>query len=167
MHCLQPVLRSSSVARAAPAYHGPLQLPVADCAVMAQSHIGLTGAATSIGEQPLKGLLDPAAMARLALGEALTNLVWARITALHDVKASPRFLLSCAVLLLVARFLCARFCVLGRGALGSGLEPAPGVDRSTCLPAFPTARKHTRPDQRTRGSESPHLSPPSHPPHHP
>lgn len=83
---------------------GPLQLPVADCAVMAQSHFGLTGAATSIGEQPLKGLLDPAAMARLALGEALTNLVWARITALHDVKASPRFLLPCAVLLLVARF---------------------------------------------------------------
>lgn len=27
-------------------------------------------------------------MARLALGEALTNLVFARVTALHDVKAS-------------------------------------------------------------------------------
>ena len=33
---------------------GPLQLPVADVAVMAQSHFGHTGSATSIGEQPLK-----------------------------------------------------------------------------------------------------------------
>lgn len=54
---------------------GPLQLPVADVAVMAQAHTGLTGAASAIGEQPLKGLVDPAAMARLALAEALTNLV--------------------------------------------------------------------------------------------
>ena len=33
---------------------GPLQLPVSDVAVMAQTHFGLTGIATSIGEQPLK-----------------------------------------------------------------------------------------------------------------
>jgi hypothetical protein len=33
---------------------GPLQLPLADVAVMAQSHFDLTGAATAIGEQPLK-----------------------------------------------------------------------------------------------------------------
>lgn len=35
-----------------------------------------------------QGLIDPKAMARLALGEALTNLVMARITSLGDVKAS-------------------------------------------------------------------------------
>ena len=57
---------------------GPLQLTVADVAVIAQSHFGTTGAATAIGEQPIKGLLDPAAMARMTVGEALTNLVWAR-----------------------------------------------------------------------------------------
>ncbi len=61
---------------------GPLQLPVADVAVMAQCHQGLTGAATAIGEQPLKGLISPAAMARLALGEAITNLCFAKATAL-------------------------------------------------------------------------------------
>ena len=59
---------------------------------MAQSHFGLTGAATAIGEQPIKGLLDPAAMARLALGEALTNLVWAAVTSLADVKASVNWM---------------------------------------------------------------------------
>ena len=33
---------------------GPLQLPVSDVAVMAQTHFGLTGSATAIGEQPIK-----------------------------------------------------------------------------------------------------------------
>ena len=63
---------------------GPLQLPVADVAVTAQTHFGLTGAATAIGEQPLKGLIDPAAMARLALGEALTNLVSPSVSMASD-----------------------------------------------------------------------------------
>lgn len=71
---------------------GPLQLPVADVAVMAQSHYGVTGAATAIGEQPIKGLLDPAAMARLALAEALTNLVWAAATSIPDIKASVNWM---------------------------------------------------------------------------
>jgi phosphoribosylformylglycinamidine synthase len=71
---------------------GPLQLTVADVAVIAQSHFATTGAATAIGEQPLKGLLDPAAMARLAVGEALTNLVWARVTALEDVRCSANWM---------------------------------------------------------------------------
>ncbi len=71
---------------------GPLQLTVADVAVIAQSHFGTTGAATAIGEQPLKGLLNPAAMARLAVGEALTNLVWARVTALEDVRSSANWM---------------------------------------------------------------------------
>jgi phosphoribosylformylglycinamidine synthase len=71
---------------------GPLQLTVSDVAVIAQSHFGTTGAATAIGEQPLKGLLDPAAMARMAVGEALTNLVWARVTALEDVRSSANWM---------------------------------------------------------------------------
>jgi phosphoribosylformylglycinamidine synthase len=71
---------------------GPLQLTVADVAVIAQSHFGVTGAATAIGEQPVKGLIDPAAMARLCVGEALTNLVWAPASALGDVKCSGNWM---------------------------------------------------------------------------
>ena len=71
---------------------GPLQLPLSNVAVIAQGFEGITGAATACGEQPIKGLLDPAAMARMALGESLTNLVWARITALNDVKASGNWM---------------------------------------------------------------------------
>ncbi|RZC92248.1 hypothetical protein C5167_026880 [Papaver somniferum] len=71
---------------------GPLQLTLADVAVIAQSYTEHTGGACAIGEQPIKGLLDPTAMARLAVGEALTNLVWAKITSLSDVKASGNWM---------------------------------------------------------------------------
>jgi len=71
---------------------GPLQLTVSDVAVIGQSHFGVTGAAMAIGEQPIKGLLNPAAMARMCVGEALTNLVWARVSALEDVKCSGNWM---------------------------------------------------------------------------
>ncbi|KAI5060536.1 hypothetical protein GOP47_0024956 [Adiantum capillus-veneris] len=57
-----------------------------------KSYTGLTGGACAIGEQPVKGLLNPKAMARLAVGEALTNLVWAKVSALEDVKASGNWM---------------------------------------------------------------------------
>lgn len=71
---------------------GPLQITLADVAVIAQTYTDLTGAACAIGEQPIKGLLNPKAMARLAVGEALTNLVWAKVTSLSDVKASGNWM---------------------------------------------------------------------------
>ncbi|CAL0301458.1 unnamed protein product [Lupinus luteus] len=71
---------------------GPLQIPLADVAVTAQTFTDVTGGACAIGEQPIKGLLDPKAMARLAVGEALTNLVWAKVTSLSDVKASGNWM---------------------------------------------------------------------------
>ena len=71
---------------------GPLQLTVADVAVVAQSHLGLTGAAIAIGEQPIKGLINPAAMARLSVGEALTNIVWAAISGIEDIRCSANWM---------------------------------------------------------------------------
>ena len=71
---------------------GPLQATVADVAVIAQSHFGVSGAATAIGEQPIKMLVDPKAGARMAVGEALTNLVWAQIDALEGVKCSANWM---------------------------------------------------------------------------
>jgi phosphoribosylformylglycinamidine synthase len=76
---------------------GPLQLPLADVAVIAQSHFPsesgkYTGAATAIGEQPIKGLIDPAAMARMTVGEALTNIVWASVSELRDIKCSGNWM---------------------------------------------------------------------------
>ena len=71
---------------------GPLQLTVSDVAVIAQSHFGLTGAAISIGEQPVKELIDPAAMARMSVGEALTNIVWAQVSGLGDIRCSGNWM---------------------------------------------------------------------------
>ncbi|KAM9763176.1 phosphoribosylformylglycinamidine synthase isoform 1-T1 [Menidia menidia] len=71
---------------------GPLHTPLADAAVVALSPFSLEGAATAIGEQPIKGLVCPAAGARMAVGEALTNLVFARVTALKDVKCSGNWM---------------------------------------------------------------------------
>ncbi len=71
---------------------GPLQLTVADVAVVAQSHFGLSGIATAIGEQPIKMLLDPAAGARMAVGEAWTNLIWAKIDDPLQVKCSANWM---------------------------------------------------------------------------
>ena len=71
---------------------GPLQLTVSDVAVIAQSHFGTTGAAISIGEQPIKELIDPAAMARMSVAEALTNIVWAQVSSLEDVRCSGNWM---------------------------------------------------------------------------
>ena len=71
---------------------GPFHTPLADCGVIAHTHTDVAGAATAVGEQPIKGLLDPAAMARLSVAESLTNLVWAPVTALGDVKCSANWM---------------------------------------------------------------------------
>jgi len=71
---------------------GPLELTVSDAAVIAQSHFGVTGAAISIGEQPIKGLIDPAAMARMTVTEALTNMIWVKISSLEDIKCSGNWM---------------------------------------------------------------------------
>ncbi len=67
---------------------GPLQLPVSNVSAIAQSHFSLSGAATSIGEQPIKMLVDVKAGARMALGESLTNMVWAKISSIRNIKSS-------------------------------------------------------------------------------
>jgi len=71
---------------------GPLHLTVADVAVVAQSHFSFSGGATALGEQPVKGLVNPAAMARMSVGEALTNLVWSRVSRLEDVRCSANWM---------------------------------------------------------------------------
>ncbi|KAL5070926.1 hypothetical protein RYX36_021813 [Vicia faba] len=68
------------------------KIPLADVAVTAHTFTDITGGACAIGEQPIKGLLDRKAMARLAVAEVLTNLVWAKVTLLSDVKASGNWM---------------------------------------------------------------------------
>lgn len=71
---------------------GPLQLPLSNVGVTAHTHFGITGTAVSVGEQPIKGLVDSAAMARMSVAEAFTNIVWAKISKIEDVKASGNWM---------------------------------------------------------------------------
>jgi len=67
---------------------GPLQLPLANVGVTAHSHFSSTGTAVACGEQPIKGLIDSAAMARMTVMEAMTNLMWAKLSSIEDIKCS-------------------------------------------------------------------------------
>jgi phosphoribosylformylglycinamidine synthase len=71
---------------------GPLQLPLANCGITAHTHFGITGTAVACGEQPIKGLVDSAAMARMTVAEAMTNLMWAKISSIEDIKASGNWM---------------------------------------------------------------------------
>lgn len=71
---------------------GPLQLPLADVGVVAHSHFAKTGTAVACGEQPIKGLVDSAAMARMTVAEAMTNIMWAKISSIDDIKASGNWM---------------------------------------------------------------------------
>ncbi|KAI1729929.1 cobB/CobQ-like glutamine amidotransferase domain-containing protein [Ditylenchus destructor] len=71
---------------------GPLHTPLADVGVVALSYWDTVGGALAIGEQPIKGLLDPAVSARMSVGEALTNLVFAPITCIEDIKCSGNWM---------------------------------------------------------------------------
>lgn len=65
---------------------GIAQIPIADVGVKLVSHFDTAGSATAIGEQPIKGLIDPAAGARMSLGEAITNIAPVVISDLGDVR---------------------------------------------------------------------------------
>ena len=58
---------------------GSIQLPLNNVAVMAIDYTGQKGIATSIGHAPVAALANPEAGSKLAIAEALTNLVWAPI----------------------------------------------------------------------------------------
>ncbi|CAA9995350.1 unnamed protein product [Nesidiocoris tenuis] len=67
---------------------GPLHTPLSDYAITALTTFDSVGTATSIGEQPIKGLISPEAGARMSVAEAVTNLMFAKISSLQDVKCS-------------------------------------------------------------------------------
>mgnify|MGYP002717773016 FL=1 len=71
---------------------GSLHTPLADYALIALSYFNFRGGVTSIGEQPIKGLISPTANGRLSVAEAITNLMFCSITDLKDVKCSGNWM---------------------------------------------------------------------------
>ncbi|KXU35597.1 phosphoribosylformylglycinamidine synthase [Cephaloticoccus capnophilus] len=71
---------------------GPWQVPVADCGVTAAAFDTNTGEAMAMGERTPVAINNAAASARLAVGEALTNLAAAQVGPLGKVNLSANWM---------------------------------------------------------------------------
>ncbi|MBB2894161.1 phosphoribosylformylglycinamidine synthase [Flexivirga oryzae] len=74
---------------------GPWQVPVADVAVTLSDLVGFTGQAMSSGERTPIAAVDAPASGRMAVGEAITNLIAAPVDALRGVKLSCNWMAAC------------------------------------------------------------------------
>ena len=73
---------------------GPWQVPVADCAVTLADYQGFAGEAMSMGERTPLAAVDGPASGRMAVAEAITNLLAAPIE-LKRVKLSANWMAAC------------------------------------------------------------------------
>jgi phosphoribosylformylglycinamidine synthase len=71
---------------------GPWQIPVADVGVTASGFYAVTGEAMAMGERSPLAIIDGPASGRMAIGEALTNLAAANISAINEVKLSANWM---------------------------------------------------------------------------
>ncbi|MGH8233958.1 MAG: phosphoribosylformylglycinamidine synthase, partial [Rhodanobacteraceae bacterium] len=71
---------------------GPWQVPVADCAVTLADFEGYAGEAMAMGERAPIAVLDGAASARMAMGEAITNLIAAPVEKLEEIRLSANWM---------------------------------------------------------------------------
>lgn len=71
---------------------GPWQIPVADVAVTTMGYQTYLGEAFALGERAPLALIDPAASARMAVGEVITNIAAASIEDLSEIKLSANWM---------------------------------------------------------------------------
>lgn len=154
---------------------GPLQLPLANVGVTAHTHFGVTGTAVACGEQPIKGLIDSAAMARMTVAEVMTNLVWAKISKIQDIKASGNWMYAAklagegAKMYDACEALRDSLMVLGAGIdggkdslsmaaqCGDEVVKAPGELTMTCYVTCPDVTKTITPDLKCPGGSTTKL----------
>ncbi len=71
---------------------GPWQVPVADQAISLTDYEGFSGSAMSLGERTPLAIWDSAASARMAVGEALTNLASVCVPGVERIKLSANWM---------------------------------------------------------------------------
>jgi phosphoribosylformylglycinamidine synthase len=138
--------------------------------VLALSHFDTKGIVVAVGEQPIKGLVSPAAQARMTVGEALTNMVWARVSSLKDIKASCNWMWAAklpgegAKMWVACEALCDLFRELGPGIDGGKdslsmsaningeTVKSPGQVTLTCYAACPDITLTVTPDLKYPGA---------------
>ena len=74
---------------------GPYQTPIADVAVTAASYRSVNGEAMAMGERTPLAVFNAPASGRMAVGEALTNIVAADVGRLGNVKLSANWMCAC------------------------------------------------------------------------
>ncbi|HRP89647.1 MAG TPA: phosphoribosylformylglycinamidine synthase [Edaphocola sp.] len=75
---------------------GTLQLPLNNVGVMALDYKGKEGLANTVGHAPISALIDPAAGSRNAIGEALSNIVFAPLdNGIQSVSLSANWMWAC------------------------------------------------------------------------
>jgi phosphoribosylformylglycinamidine synthase len=74
---------------------GPWQVPVADVGVSLSGYEEYSGEAMAMGERAPVAVLDAPAAGRLAVGEAITNILAADIRRLADIRLSANWMAAC------------------------------------------------------------------------
>ncbi|HYL04304.1 MAG TPA: phosphoribosylformylglycinamidine synthase [Steroidobacteraceae bacterium] len=74
---------------------GRWQVPVSDVAVTLADYRGVAGEALAMGERTPVALFDAPASGRLAVAEAITNILAADIGALGDIRLSANWMAAC------------------------------------------------------------------------
>jgi phosphoribosylformylglycinamidine synthase len=74
---------------------GPWQVPVSDVAVTVADYRGHAGEAMSMGERTPVAVLDAPASGRLAVGEAITNILAADVPSLGRIRLSANWMAAC------------------------------------------------------------------------
>ena len=71
---------------------GPLDIPLCDYGMTKHSFYTDQGTITAVGEQPIKGIIDPKAMVGLSIGEMLTNIIWGVVPNIQNIKCSGNWM---------------------------------------------------------------------------
>ena len=74
---------------------GPWQVPVSDVAVTVADYRGHAGEAMAMGERTPVAVLDAPASGRLAVGEAITNILAADVPSLGRIRLSANWMAAC------------------------------------------------------------------------
>ncbi len=120
---------------------GEIQLPLNNLGVTAVGYNNKEGIATSLGHAPLTALVNPAAGSRMAIAEALTNVVWTPLKdGIKGISLSANWMWPCRNEGEDARLYRA---VKGASdfAIGLGINIPTGKDSMSMTQSYPDGKK--------------------------
>jgi phosphoribosylformylglycinamidine synthase len=74
---------------------GPIHTPLSNYAIFASSFLDKCGCATSVGEQPISGMVSPISMVQKTFCEMITNLMFVVIDDVEKISCSANWMWPC------------------------------------------------------------------------